>query len=364
MPPCDPSSVPEHDDLETAHSAGLTVISCDESGNEGAKVFGSQSRVFSHGAVCIELDRAQELVNELRGRLRIQPNSPEIKAKDILKTAARPDLLWFFADDGPIAGLASAWVIDKEFFVTSKVIDILYESLAHEMGIDLYSGRKAREVAYQFHRYGPRSFDREDWDRLVEAFNSLARIKQRKGVKVSVDEFFQILKDLVNRCRLEPMREILFVLINARKHADELVAHFVEDPDQIPTIDPLFAGLPATARFWHDRYGRPVQIIHDRQTTLTPSRVEQLMLFASVSHPEFLSFAPRFQIVGIEQVDSKSDPRVQLADLVSGVSRRMAEEILFPDEFEQTNLPIGAIRKFILQDSVTGSQRDWRRLMG
>src|SRR5690242_9314680 len=115
----------EHTD-DTAHGdpTSPTVIACDESGSEGDRVFDSANRVFTHAGVHLSTDRARVILTELRGRLRAQ--SLELKARHLLRGPyARDTRHWLFGESGPLAGSTTVWILDKEFFLTSKIIDLL-----------------------------------------------------------------------------------------------------------------------------------------------------------------------------------------------------------------------------------------------
>jgi hypothetical protein len=77
------------------------------------------------------------------------------------------------------------------------------------------------------------------------------------------------------------------------------------------TLDPLF---PATLRAVAQWDG-PVSIVHDQQLSLTDGRIRQLK-----------KLAPRLKSLTL--VDSQHDARVQVADFLAGIARRVAEEEL------------------------------------
>ncbi|WP_138180429.1 hypothetical protein [Nakamurella multipartita] len=246
--------------------------------------------------------------------------------------------------------------MDKEFFLTSKIIDLLVEPIAHESGVDLYENRGARQIAYDFHSLGPRSFSSTDWDRLKEAFNSLARINQRAGGKVTVDEFMNLLGDLRFKCRRRRMQEIIELLLRSRQHAASIA-------QQIPSMDPLFAGIPATAYEWFHRLRVPLQIVHDEQNALTSERISQMVSTLTGKH-DLSKYAPPIKIASFELADSKTDVRLQLADIAAGVVRVYAEHIIQPVGQPEVSLPVQSIQRLILNDSVTSSQEDYTQLTG
>ncbi|MFS8104425.1 NAD-dependent protein deacetylase of SIR2 family [Lentzea alba] len=77
------------------------------------------------------------------------------------------------------------------------------------------------------------------------------------------------------------------------------------------TLDPLFPAILRAVAQW----GGPVSIVHDQQLSLTVGRIRQLQ-----------QLAPRLKSLTL--VDSQYDARVQVADFLAGIARRVAEEEL------------------------------------
>ncbi|MEU4667477.1 DUF3800 domain-containing protein [Amycolatopsis sp. NPDC023774] len=93
----------------------------------------------------------------------------------------------------------------------------------------------------------------------------------------------------------------------AREHLTELRERLRADPSLVPPLDPLMPALVDTVTHWH-----PTTVIHDEQPSLTPARLATLL-------------GPTRDV---QFVDSRADPRVQLADFLAGVTRRLAEDAL------------------------------------
>ncbi|MEV6901229.1 DUF3800 domain-containing protein [Amycolatopsis sp. NPDC051372] len=93
----------------------------------------------------------------------------------------------------------------------------------------------------------------------------------------------------------------------AREHLTALREQLRADPSLVPPLDPLMPALVDTVTHWH-----PTTVIHDEQPSLTPARLATLL-------------GPTRDI---HFVDSRADPRVQLADFLAGVTRRLAEDAL------------------------------------
>jgi len=98
-----------------------------------------------------------------------------------------------------------------------------------------------------------------------------------------------------------------------------------------PPLEPMLPALAETVLFWSAGQ-RQVLVIHDEQSALTASRLRSLqqVLADGASSPaaDAQDAAPplgrRSPLAGLVTVDSRDDPRVQVADLMAGVARRLA----------------------------------------
>jgi hypothetical protein len=88
-----------------------------------------------------------------------------------------------------------------------------------------------------------------------------------------------------------------------------------------PRLQPLVPALVRAVRHW-GADGRPVTLVHDEQQALTPRRIAHVRDLLERSGD---GTGP---LVDVRLVDSRSDARVQLADLLAGAARRIAENRL------------------------------------
>ncbi len=93
------------------------------------------------------------------------------------------------------------------------------------------------------------------------------------------------------------------------------------------TLDPLFPAILRAVAQWDG----PVSIVHDQQLSLTDGRIRQLK-----------QLAPRLESLTL--VNSQYDARVQVADFVAGIARRVAEEELNGRPDHEV---IGLLRPFV-----------------
>lgn len=87
------------------------------------------------------------------------------------------------------------------------------------------------------------------------------------------------------------------------------------DPHVPPPLEPLLPALAETVLLWAAG-GRRVMVVHDEQSALTDGRLRRLREVLGVDA------RGRPVLVGLVAVDSRDDPRVQVADMLAGLARR------------------------------------------
>jgi hypothetical protein len=281
----------------------MRTFACDESGSEGENLVHGETDVFAYASVHVTTSAAAACVAELRDRIR----SPalEYKANHLLRAKHRAALTWLLGPAGPISGHALVHLTDKTFFLVGKVIDVLVDEIGYADSIGRRQKPRAETMTRTLYRDGPRTFGSTAWPAFLESFIEL----KRTTTPPAVDAFFHIAD------KLGESHEIMRLIAQARPAAEAFRAQLLDNPKAIPPLDPLMPAILRTVAHWYAD-GETVSIVHDEQPSLTDDRVTQLM--------EKLGG----RLAGIRFVDSRSDPRVQVADFLAGVARRIASEEL------------------------------------
>ena len=333
----------------TGSTGQLLEIACDESGYEGENLIGATTDVFAHASVRLNTESAANCISEIRNRIR----SPalEYKSNHLLREKHRSVLEWLLGPLGPIHGNAHVHLTDKTFFVVGKVIDLLVGEVGSAAGTGPYRDQRAKAMAVALYREGQRAFGREQWEAFLKSFNDLMRARNRRGARTSVDSFFHMVEVLRHAGTPGRVDEIMGLLQQARPHADAFLAQPLDNPRLIPALDPLIPAIVQAVVHWGEGR-RPISIIHDEHTSLTEERIARLKEIFSKSHPAL-------GLTSLRLVDSRSDSRVQVADFLAGVARRIAsDELNGRGDAELTAL----LRPYVDSFSIWGDDRSWSLL--
>lgn len=291
--------------------ASVVEIACDESGFSGTNLLDAGTPVFTHASVDLDVDEATELVRSLRSGFSWSRH--EFKSGHFLRGSRAGEATeWLLA---ALHGRAHVHLIDKEFFLVTRVVDLFLGEPSYAAGTSLT--RDQRPAALALH-LGGRAAGRE-WGAFLEAFVSLVRTRGRQHPDRSLARRFFQARDALLAAGLEDdAAQVLGGLGWTRVWG--VVTRMARDDRSIPPpLEPLLPALAETVLFWSGGR-RQVLVVHDEQSALTASRLTRLQeALAPAAGPTPLA--------GLVTVDSRDDPRIQVADLLAGIARRSSGRV-------------------------------------
>ncbi|WP_277212274.1 DUF3800 domain-containing protein [Isoptericola croceus] len=302
------------------------TIACDESGNDGENNLNGNSSVFVHASVAISTDVAHKLMDEVRTKTRSRAN--ELKSRTLLQPKNHVVAHWLLAHPD-LADRCSLVFVHKQFFTVSKLFDSTAEEVAHSLGEDMYENGAALSAASILFFAGPGAFGRQ-WSELLDTFEAFLRSATVDVARHRLDELVARFLKILTTSE-SPIRDFLGMAFTGIQHLEQLSMLQLGEglKERLRTADPLLAAVGATINEWKTRSGRPIAMIHDDAKELTTARIEWLKY--SLQHPEriaaFMAGAG-VEVADIRLADSKVDPRIQVADLLAGLGRVVAEDLL------------------------------------
>ncbi|MGC2999079.1 hypothetical protein ACPF8X_12100 [Streptomyces sp. G35A] len=323
-----------HDDGARAGGAGGPLeIACDESGSDGENLTGGNTDVFAHAGVHVSVTAAAAAVREIRDRIRSP--AEEYKANHLLREKHWAVLEWLLAPGGPIHGRAHVHLTEKSFFVVDRVVALLLDDPAEAVAL---------------FRAGPADVGEDGWRAFLRAANQVLRMRNGGEPGTSVPLFFGTVDALREAHPGTRAARSLERLAARRDRAEAYRAGLLDGSVvRIPVLNPLLPAIISTAAYW-SAGGRPVRLVHDRQNVLTPERVAWIERTARLDGTA---------LVGVRLVAARADPRVQLADFLAGIARKVAS-----DELHGRGDPVltGLLRAYVDPESVWGDARSWTEL--
>lgn len=303
-------------------AGGFVEIACDESGFSGTNLRDPATPVITHASVDLGVGEAGGLITALRSEFRLSPN--EFKSGQLFRSPKAGEALeWFLA---ALSGRAHVHLIDKEYFLVTRIVDLLLAEPSYAAGTRLTGDH--RPAALTLYRAGRSAGP--DWSVFLAAFVELVRIKRRhRPDHRTVERFFQA-RDALVRDRLGAQAGGLLDGLSRTRVWAVLTRLSDDDRSIPPPLEPMLPALAETVLFWSGGH-RQVLVIHDEQSALTAgrlSRLQQVLADGAASSPagadEARASPARVSpLAGLVMVDSRDDPRVQVADLLAGMARRL-----------------------------------------
>ncbi len=302
--------------------AGAVVeIACDESGFSGTNLLHSTTPVITHASVDLDAGEAIGLITALRSGFRFSPH--EFKSGQFLRGPGSGEALeWFLT---ALNGRAHVHLVDKEFFLATRIIDLLLAEPSYAAGTRL--AQHDRPAALALYRAGRSTGG--DWGVFLGSFVELVRVKRRHPGRRTVQRFFEA-RDALLRDGLGAAADAVLDRLSPA-HVSAVLTRLDNDDRSIPPpLEPMLPALAETVLFWSDGQ-RQVLVVHDEQSALTADRLLRLrQVLINEGGPSAAGAgkagalpAGVSPLAGLVMVDSRDDPRVQVADLLAGVARRL-----------------------------------------
>jgi len=334
--------------VQTRHSiAPAHEIACDESGWEGSNLVASNSPVIAYASVRLSVDAAAECLRELSGRAG-HPDR-EYKAAQVLRADRRSTVTRLLGRAGPIHGNAFVHLTEKTHFVVGRLLDLVLGQSADAASAGLTADPRLTALAYTLSRQGPEAFGGDRWQAFLAAANAVLRKSRPRNVRAPVDALIDLIDALAGAGAGSPVGAILDELRRARPGAYAARARLLDHRALQPALEPLIPALASTVRHWSRDGGTDVSIVHDEQSALTQRRIRRLER----------QLLPPGRSLHFRQVDSRTEPRVQLADVLAGIARRLAADELHDGGDPELS---GLLSAYIDPASRWSDERSWSRL--
>jgi hypothetical protein len=290
-------------------------IACDESGFTGGNLT-FRHTVFTHASLRVPVESAREEMARLR--LRVAAHG-ELKASWLLRWCDDDDLHRLLDPSGLLGGQVRVHVTDTRLFLLCRLADVLLSS-DEISGLDL-PGEAAdrRGVALELYRQGDTVFGLHRWQAFLVAAGKALRATSRWVPASAVSDFEGELAELAAAPTPAPVREALLRLRAGAGRARAVRRSLEVDSRRPPLLEPLLPALTRCVLGWGTEH-RALAVVHDEQSVLTPWRIRDIA--------DRLDRAQPGHLLDLRRVDSRDDPRVQIADLVAGIARRAAASLL------------------------------------
>jgi hypothetical protein len=323
-------------------------IACDESGFSGGNLVGvGHSPVFAHASIRVEPETGAELMQHLRQEIGAR-GTGEYKSPEILRPRRRPILLWLLGPSSPIYGNGYVHLTDTRFFVLARLVDVLLSGRPVSGIASPGRDARTRPMALALYRLGEDAYGTSRWQEFLRLSANLFRTNRRWLPKNPVQTFYAAVDSLAKVSAPAQVRELMIMLGSTQSIAEATRAAHLQNPKLTPLMEPLLPALNRTVHFWGSQ-SESLFVVHDEQSALTPERIADIAATYAADHPGH-------QLVGVRLVDSSREPRIQVADFVAGIARRLATDQLHNRADPEL---IALVRPLVDQESVWVDTANW-----
>ena len=300
-------------------------LACDESGFVGGSLFG-EARVFAHASVQIGAEEATEVLEEVRRRTDAGPG--EVKASRLRHPSTRPVAAWLCGPEGRLAGRAVVHVTDTRRFGLARLAQLVTSASSPEGWWSADRDAGAWELAGRLDELLA-ALPATEERRFLHGARDLLWLNRRLRPRAPVEDWTDTVAAVA--ASVPELDDRLLVSGLASPAAVDRVGSYLASPPAAPLTEPILPALRWAVHHW-SAFGDP-DVVHDEQSVLTPARVESLAADLAATYPGR-------HLAGFARVDSREDPRVQVADLVVGVVRRSVAARLAGSSSGWAGLPV------------------------
>lgn len=293
----------------------MTCFRIDESGYTGFDLFNADQRFQGASAVAIDDDEAARLIKEHFPNMQ----APELKYRALSRrTSNHPRLLGLMKDLLNDFDCVT-YVADKRFMLTLMFVDYSVEPYYYARGVEFYENGQNYAMASLLHMVGPTLLGKTEFAALMDAFQSAMKEKSP-----------QSLQKLVEAVRATKWRELPEVLGPLAQYADRDCLSAIATPG-VSTDIAIVVLISLITRMEVMAEGA-YRVEHDQSKNLSTYHD---LLRRYIDHDEEVEFRAteitslRFplKLNEVTQVDSKSSPAVQLADVIIGAAIEAANTL-------------------------------------
>lgn len=287
----------------------------DESGYTGFDLLNSEQRFQGATAIAIGDDEARRLIREHFPKL--QAN--ELKYRALARRPANHPRLIALQRDLLSHYKCVTYICDKRYLLLLMFMDYAVEPFYYERGIDFYKDGQNYSLASLLHVTGPTLIGKVAFNRLLACFQRA--VKEKTPVALA---------KLVEAARAPRWQELPEALGPLAQFAAPECLQAIATPGV--TTDAAFVVLQSLVSRMEVIADGPYQVEHDQSKNLLAYHD---LLSRYIRHDEAITFRQSeiasitfpLKLQSVTQVDSKTSPAVQLADVMIGAAIEAANAL-------------------------------------
>jgi hypothetical protein len=294
----------------SSRGRSVTAIYCDEAGNTGANLLDPEQPIFVLASNNYSEAEADDLLQHVRSAQGAEPKFATLRR--------RPDgiarIVRFLSDARITKDRVRISVFHKRYLVVTKMVDLVAETLIHQIGGNLYERGANIAMANLLFFCMPAFCGEKATNTFLQRFVDLIR----DGPDDFKDPFYAAGDDMIRSCLNEGFKSDLIYFTEPT-----LFESWYDDFDG-SSLDPAIPALFQIMADWGGRIPGRFDVLHDRSKPILTSQATFEALMAEVDETSALIGTDRRKVMfplrasSLTQVDSKDHPQLQVADICAG----------------------------------------------
>ncbi|TGL59506.1 DUF3800 domain-containing protein [Leptospira sarikeiensis] len=291
------------------NDAPVNQVAFDEAGNTGQNLIDLSQPVFALASVHM----TEYQIASIRKSAKLLPNEEFHFVRFARNRQGQERILNMLRNNNISRKTCAITVFHKQYMAIVKIVDMLVEELAYQNGFDIYRKGMNQAMSNLFHTVLPVFCGSELFEELIDSFVRAVR----KRDAVVINRFYNVIKKMHRSCTDEDFKSELLMLLET-----SVIAKSVFKNARVTSIDPAIPAFVNLTSHWSELLNQPFDILHDRSKPIEHEQ-ELLSYFMDADEQEILVGYDRrkakfpLKATGIQFVDSKLCPAVQIADLLS-----------------------------------------------
>lgn len=296
-------------------SVSIDSVYVDESGYTGPDLLNADQRVHAVAAVRCTKEEAQDIVARHFGAVK----ATELKLGSLVRRATYRRSLVAAMLEVAKDQAAVGYVYCKRYALWLHLLDDCVEPYCHRIGAPFYENGWNRSFASLLFTTTPRFWGSAETDEILKSYQKAARSKD----KADVSAFLGALRAVRGR-------DLAEYFVPAMDGDPDVIDALMHEGGTLDLSHPMAIGL---VDWLEERSKSPYRIVHDDNKAIVKA-LDTFRALAAIEEEKSFKVSSissaRFPLKFTETVlaDSRSDIRLQLADLFAGSVRLCAEMLL------------------------------------
>lgn len=207
-------------------------------------------------------------------------------------------------------------LVNKDFFITGKIVDLLVETMLHARGVDLYINGQNIALANMLHYCMPQFCGQENVTKMQQAFVLMIRDQ----TETQITNFYDTLEHMKLCCSNTEFHKNLNLLLDTKEEIADILTGIDKS-----ALDPSIPAFFSQCILWGDVYTKGFHIIHDDSKPIERQR-ESLKLFMDLRKKTIEAGYDRrkFKLpikgLSFNFASSHEHAQIQVADIISSAT--------------------------------------------